>query len=63
MAAAYTGSTFIPPLFGIIASRSTIGIFPFFIVSVVAAMLLGSEKLNDLLKKRGLLKGENSTVL
>lgn len=63
MAAAYTGSTFIPPLFGIIASRLTIGIFPFFIMIVVGAMLLGTEKLNDLLKKREFLKGNNSTVL
>lgn len=52
MAVAYTGSTFVPPLLGFIASRSTIGIFPIFIVIFVAVMLLSSEKLNALLKKR-----------
>ena len=62
MAVAYTGSTFMPPLLGFIASHSTIGIFPFFIVVFVAAMLLGSEKLNDLLKKKVLLK-KNSTAM
>ncbi|MFT4416192.1 MFS transporter [Fredinandcohnia humi] len=47
MAIAYTGSTFMPPLLGFIASHSTIGIFPFCIVVFVAAMLLSSEKLNN----------------
>ncbi|MBD8138218.1 MFS transporter [Bacillus sp. CFBP 13597] len=55
MAVAYTGSTFIPPLLGFIASHSTIGIFPFCIAVFVAAMLLSSEKLNTLLTKNGLL--------
>jgi fucose permease len=49
MAVAYTGSTFIPPLLGFIASHSTIGIFPICIVLFVAALLLSSEKLNSLL--------------
>lgn len=52
MAVAYTGSTFIPPILGFIASHSTIGIFPFCIVVFVAAMLLSSEKLNNVLKKK-----------
>lgn len=51
MAVAYTGTTFIPPLLGFVASYSTIGIFPFFLVLFAAAMLLGSEKLNALLHK------------
>ncbi|KOR77131.1 MFS transporter [Bacillus sp. FJAT-21352] len=55
MAVAYTGSTFIPPLIGFIASHSTIGIFPFCIAVFVAAMLLSSEKLNTLLTKNDLL--------
>jgi len=55
MAVAYTGSTFIPPLLGFIASHSTIGIFPFCVVVFALAMLLGSEKLNSLLKKRQLI--------
>jgi fucose permease len=46
MAVAYTGSTFLPPLFGFIASQTTIGIFPICIVVFVAAMFLSTEKLN-----------------
>ncbi|MGG4490914.1 MFS transporter [Metabacillus idriensis] len=57
MAVAYTGSTFMPPLLGFLASHSTIGIFPFCLVVFVAGMLLSSEKLNtfltrDILKSR-----------
>jgi fucose permease len=58
MAVAYTGSTFLPPLLGFIAARSTIGIFPFVITGFIAIMLLGSEKLNTLLKR----KDTNSTA-
>lgn len=58
MAVAYTGSTFIPPLLGFIASQSTIGILPICVVLLVAAMLLSSETLNSLLKKKVFLKGE-----
>jgi fucose permease len=56
MAVAYTGSTFIPPLLGFVASYTTIGIFPFCVVVLVAAMFLNSEKLNGLLKKKELVK-------
>ncbi|MDM5224368.1 MFS transporter [Peribacillus sp. NJ11] len=61
MAVAYTGSTFIPPLLGFIASHSTIGIFPFCIAVFVAAMLLSSEKLNTLLTKKDLLKRKDKS--
>ncbi|QMV39876.1 MFS transporter [Cohnella cholangitidis] len=56
MAVAYTGSTFLPPLLGFMASYSTIGIFPVFIVVCAVAILLFSEKLNVLLRGRELLK-------
>ncbi|RBP90020.1 fucose permease [Cytobacillus firmus] len=52
MAVAYTGSTFMPPVLGFIASHSTIGIFPIYIVLLAAAMFLSSEKLNRLLNKK-----------
>ncbi|WP_243356230.1 MFS transporter [Bacillus litorisediminis] len=55
MAVAYTGSTFVPPLLGWIASRSTIGIFPICIVIFIAVMLFSSEKLNTLLKKKDII--------
>ncbi len=51
MAAAYTGSTFVPPLLGALASYSTIGILPFFIVVFAAIMLICTEKLNRYLIK------------
>lgn len=65
MAFAYTGTTFMPPLLGFIAAQSTIGIFPITIVIFVVAMLLSSEKLNILLAKKDLYKGNDtrSTVL
>jgi fucose permease len=64
MAVAYTGSTFLPPLLGYMASHSTIGIFPFYIVVFVTAMLLGSEKLNILMNKKHFVmeKNTNSTA-
>ncbi|MBD1383142.1 MFS transporter [Metabacillus arenae] len=61
MAVAYTGSTFMPPLLGFIASHSTIGIFPFCLVVFVAAMLLSSEKLNAFLTKKDLLKRKDTS--
>ncbi|MDQ0060325.1 MFS transporter [Paenibacillus harenae] len=52
MALAYTGSTFMPPLLGFVAAYSTIGIFPSYIVICALAMLLFSERLNGILKKK-----------
>lgn len=56
MAMAYTGSTLIPPLLGLLASSSTIGIFPFFIVLCALGMFLVSEKLNVFMKKEAFFK-------
>src|SRR5690606_18190460 len=61
MATAYTGSTFIPPILGFLASNTTLGIFPIFIVMFVAAMLYGSEKLNVIIKNRKLNQGINTS--
>ncbi|MFC4799207.1 MFS transporter [Neobacillus sp. GCM10023253] len=63
MAVAYTGSTFVPPFLGFIASRSTIGIFPIFIVMFVAVMLLSSEKLNSILKVKDLIKRKETSSI
>ncbi|WP_440897897.1 MFS transporter [Amphibacillus sp. Q70] len=52
MASAYTGTTFIPPLLGFIASQTTIGIFPIGVVFLVTGMFLSSEKLNHLISKK-----------
>jgi fucose permease len=51
MALAYTGTTLLPPLLGLLAGFSTIGIFPLYIVVMAAAMLLFSERLNNLLRR------------
>lgn len=48
MACAYVGSTFIPPLFGLIADNFGIWLFPFCLILITAAMLALSERLNKL---------------
>lgn len=48
MAAAYTGTTFIPPLIGLFAGQLTIAIFPPIAILLVAGMLFSSEKLNQI---------------
>ncbi|MCK1991201.1 MFS transporter [Peribacillus muralis] len=63
MAMAYTGSMSMPPLLGFLASHTSIGILPFFIAVLVAGMFFGSEKLNDLLKKRRFAKAETSSSM
>lgn len=52
MAVAYTGSTLLPPLLGLLAGFSTIGIFPFYVVVAAGTMLLLTERLNVLLSRR-----------
>ncbi|MGO4109219.1 MFS transporter [Paenibacillus sp. YAF4_2] len=52
MAVAYTGSTLMPPLLGLLASSITIGILPMYLVICAAALLLFSERLNAFLKKK-----------
>lgn len=49
MAAAYTGSTLAPPLFGLISTWTGMWIFPLFLAVLVALGLLMSERLNRLL--------------
>ncbi|BAM48202.1 MFS transporter [Amphibacillus xylanus] len=48
MAAAYTGTTFVPPLIGLFAGQLTIAIFPPIAILLVAGMLFSSEKLNQI---------------
>lgn len=50
MAAAYTGTTFLPPVFGLIASNTTIKLFPIAALVFIFSMLLGSEKVIRTLK-------------
>lgn len=61
MAVAYTGSTFMPPLFGFIASHTAVALFPICTVIFVVAMVLSSEKLNLVLKKKLLINDKNKS--
>ena len=45
MASAYIGSTFMPPLFGVIADRISIGAYPFYLMIFAVLMLWMSERL------------------
>ncbi|MDQ8739262.1 MFS transporter [Paenibacillus sp. LHD-38] len=54
MAVAYTGTTLLPPLFGLIASYTTISLFPVFALAFILFMLFSSEKINRTLKQRAL---------
>jgi len=51
MAGAYTGSTFIPPLLGLIARFTGIAIYPFFIFAFALLLLLMTELLNRTVDK------------
>ena len=52
MAFAYIGSTFMPPILGFIASKTSIAIFPYFLLFYMLIMLIGSEKINIFMRKR-----------
>lgn len=52
MAFAYIGSTFMPPILGFLASRTSIFIFPYFLLLCIIVMLIGSEKINLFLNNR-----------
>lgn len=52
MAAAYIGATFLPPFFGFVAAHTTIRIFLVFILLYSVVMLLSSERINSIMKKK-----------
>jgi len=51
MAGAYTGSTLVPPLFGMISRVTGIGFYPFFILIFALMLLLMTELLNKTVDK------------
>ncbi len=51
MASAYCGSTFMPPLFGLLAQQISVGLYPFFLLFFVILMLFMTEALNRRLKE------------
>ena len=54
MGFAYMGSMFMPPILGYVASKTSISIFPYFLLCCMLIMLLGSEKINKFIRKRNL---------
>ncbi len=52
MACAYVGTTLMPPLFGLIASHITIGLYPFYLLLFALLMLFASERLNHIIDSR-----------
>lgn len=48
MACAYLGSTIVPPIFGVLASSLTIGLFPAYLFLFALLMFATSERLNKL---------------
>jgi len=52
MASAYIGSTFMPPLFGFLAERISIYLYPLYILIFAVLMFLMTETLNKAVQKR-----------
>ena len=51
MASAYVGTTFMPPLFGLIATHIHIGLYPVYLLALAVLMLCMSERLNRTVAK------------
>lgn len=51
MASAYVGTTFMPPMFGLIAQHVSIALYPAFLLVFVILMLVMSERMNRSLDK------------
>lgn len=51
MALAYTGSTLLPPILGLVAARATIGLLPVFILLYILIMFVCSERISVLMAK------------
>lgn len=52
MAVAYTGATFLPPIFGVIASNTTFALLPFVLLVYVTGMLINSERVNRFMSRK-----------
>jgi len=52
MAAAYTGTTLLPPIFGALAEKTDIGALPFVVLIFLVLKLLSIEKVNLILRKK-----------
>ncbi len=52
MSSAYTGTTFMPPVFGFLASHISIGLYPFFLLFFAILSFLMLERINSLKRKK-----------
>lgn len=52
MACAYVGSTFMPPIFGLIAQYVNISLFPFFLLILLVIMTISNEQVNLAMRRR-----------
>src|SRR5690606_40412113 len=52
MAVAYTGTTLLPPTFGLIATQTSLTLFPFVVLALLIFMLLSAEKVNLILSQQ-----------
>lgn len=52
MASAYTGSTFMSPLFGVIADYTSISLYPFYLIIFFIVMVIMIEKINKMHSKK-----------
>lgn len=62
MAVGYTGTTILPPLFGMIASRTTTAFMPVFLISYAVIMIASTERLNRLKPELVPLNKESTSV-
>lgn len=46
MAVAYVGTTFLPPLFGAVATKTSLTLFPYVVLILLVFLLLSAEKVN-----------------
>ena len=51
MASAYIGTTFIPPIFGLISEKAGMFIYPFFIILLAFITLVSTEYVGRTVKK------------
>ena len=54
MAGAYTGSTLMPPLFGLIANHISIGVYPYYLLLIAVLLVIMTERLNRTVGRAGL---------
>ena len=52
MASAYAGGTFLPPVLGLVASHTNIGILPLFVILFIVIILICSESINRFISGR-----------